>query len=52
MPDFRLRNIEKEIGNWLEVFDWELLYLRFYHEDEELIMEWEINMPNDWADQV
>src|SRR6266496_937934 len=37
MPASRLQNIEKEIRNWLKVFNWELSSLHFYYEDGELM---------------
>lgn len=46
----RLKNIEKQIIIWMELFDWELSYLRLYHENKDLKFIWEVKVPNNWAE--
>lgn len=46
----RLQNIEKQIIIWIELFDWELSYLRLSPENRCLKLMWEVKVPDNWAE--
>lgn len=49
-PEYRLRNVETQVAEWLERFDWELCHLSIdVNDSEQVILRWEVIVPDDWS---